>query len=91
MPIFDTISYAYIQSRKKSDDKCKKAICIGYGKSSPAYLTYTPETNKVKRVGCVKFTEFFENPTTSDNYLLPVCPVRILPSLICVPTPILRL
>lgn len=60
MHIFGTYCYAYIQNKKKLDDRCERGIFLGYDTQSPAYLMYFSEKNDVKRVRCVKFNEKLE-------------------------------
>ena len=57
MHIFGSTCYAYVQNAKKLEARSKEGIFVGYDKESPVYLVYYPETNKVERVGCVKFLE----------------------------------
>ncbi len=52
-----------------------KGIFVGYDKYSPAYLIYFPESGKVSRVRCVKFTSNFQSEEEC-----PLCPV---PSELC--------
>ena len=59
MYIFGTVCFAYVQEKKKLDDRCEKGIFMGYDKGSPAYLVYIPERNIVRKVRCVKFTNKF--------------------------------
>ena len=56
MHIFGTVCYAYVQMKKKLDVRSTKGVFVGYDKGSPAYLVYFPETGKIKRVRCVKFS-----------------------------------
>ena len=42
MHIFGTVCFAYIQEKKKLDDRAEKGIFVGYDKGSPAYLIYYP-------------------------------------------------
>ena len=48
---------------------CEKGIFVGYDKQNPVYLIYFPVTMAIKKVRCVKFTEFYDNSTLSkpDN------------------------
>ena len=41
--------------RSKLDDRCTKGNFLGYDKSSPSYLVFIPETNKVMKHRVVKF------------------------------------
>ena len=49
----------------KLDDRCQKGIFVGYDRSSPAYLVYYPEHNKIMKHRCVKFTEKFAHEIKS--------------------------
>ena len=42
-----------------------KGIFVGYDKQSSAYLIYFLETMTIKRVRCVKFTDFYDNSSLS--------------------------
>ena len=68
MHVFGTTCYAYQQTQKKKlDDRCKKGIFLGYDKGSPAYLVYFPESQKVMKHRCVKFTEEFPKDNMVNN------------------------
>ena len=60
MNIFGSVSYAYVQQKKKLDARSEKGIFVGYDKGSPSYLVYLPECNVIKKVRCVKFTSNVE-------------------------------
>ncbi|MEE4247441.1 MAG: reverse transcriptase domain-containing protein [Kangiellaceae bacterium] len=60
--IFGTECFAYVQQKKKLDARAEKGIFVGYDKGSPAFLVYCRDTQTVKRVRCVTFTDRF----TSD-------------------------
>ena len=53
--------------QKKLDPRAKKAIFIGYDKYSPAYFVFYPETNSVKKVRLVKFTNEFDARETTQQ------------------------
>ena len=60
--------YVYQQTHKKKlDDRCKKGIFLGYDKGSPAYLVYFPESQKIMKHRCVRFTEEFPKISTINN------------------------
>ena len=42
----------------KLDTRCEKGLFFNYEKQSPAYLIYFPESRAIKRVRCVKFTNY---------------------------------
>ena len=60
MHIFGTVGFAYIQEKKKLDDRAEKGIFVGYDKGSPAYLIYYPNSGVIKKCRCVRFTDKFE-------------------------------
>ena len=60
MHIFGTVCFAYIQEKKKLDDRAEKGIFVGYDKGSPAYLIYYPNSGVIKKCRCVRFTDKFE-------------------------------
>ena len=59
MNIFGTVCYAYVQEKKKLDPRSDKGLLLGYDKYSPAYFVYFPETQKIKKVRRVVFTNEF--------------------------------
>ena len=69
MRIFGSKCFAYKQRRSKLDDKCTKGIFLGYDKSSPSYLVFIPETNKVMKYRVVKFAtkKVIEQQTQTEN------------------------
>ena len=54
-----SVCYGYVQQTKKLDDRAKQGIFVGYDKTSPAYLVYFPDSQTVKRIRCVSFTDRF--------------------------------
>ena len=60
MYIFGSTCYAYVQDKKKLDARSQKGIFVGYDRDSPSYLVYFPESNVIKKVRCVRFTNIFE-------------------------------
>ena len=58
--IFSTVCFAYIQEKKKLDDRAEKGIFVGYDKGSPAYLIYYPNSGVIKKCRCIRFTDKFE-------------------------------
>ena len=60
MHIFGTVCFAYIQEKKKLDDRAEKGIFVGYDKGSPAYLIYYPISGVIKNCRCARFTDKFE-------------------------------
>ena len=67
--IFGSQYYAYIEERKKLDPRCNEGIFLGYDPSSPAYLVYYPETDNLRRVRLVHFTDRIKNEGISDDNL----------------------
>ena len=67
MHVFGTICYSYEVDKKKLDNRCSKGIFIGYAKSSPAYLVYYSDSDKIMKHRCVKFTERFMTKVGDDN------------------------
>ena len=63
--VFGTVCYGYVQLTKKLDARANQGIFVGYDKTSPAYLVYFPDSQTVKRIRCVSFTDRF-NVDTED-------------------------
>ena len=59
MNIFGNVCHAYVQEKKKLDPRSEKGLFLSYDKYSPAYFVYFPETNNVKKVRRVVFTNEF--------------------------------
>ena len=59
-----TVCYAYVQEKKKLDQRSEKGLFLGYDKYSPAYFVYFPETRKIKIQGrrAVFTNEFYKCP-----------------------------
>jgi len=55
MHIFGAKCFAYVQQKKKLDDRAEEGIFVGYDTQSPAYFVYFPTQNKVDKVRMVKF------------------------------------
>jgi len=56
MSVFGTTCFAYVQNKKKLDPRSEKGIFVGYDTESPAYLVYFKESDAVRKVRCVQFT-----------------------------------
>ena len=56
MYTFGSKCFAYVQEKKKLDDRCEQGTFMGYDTCSPAYLVYFPVKNLIRRVRCVKFS-----------------------------------
>ena len=55
MQRFGSECYAYKQDKRKLDPRCEKGVFIGYDKTSPAYIVYSPVSKKVQKHRLVKF------------------------------------
>lgn len=58
--IFGSVCYSYLNNGKKLDPRSKKGYFVGYDKSSPSYLVYYKEENKVMKHRVVHFTDKFD-------------------------------
>ena len=70
MHTFGSKCFAYVQEKKKLDDRSEQGIFVGYDSCSPAYLIYFPKKNIIRRVRCVKFDNT-ECPTDTDPSAVP--------------------
>ena len=57
MHIFGSQCFAYTEKKKKLDPRCDEGIFVGHDPSSPAYLIYYPETDNLRKVRLVHFTD----------------------------------
>lgn len=55
MQKFGSKCFAYVQDKKKLDPRGVEGVFVGYDKTSPAYLIYFPDSEKVQRNRLVKF------------------------------------
>ena len=71
MRTFGSKCCAYKQKISKLNDTCTEEIFLGYDKSSPSYLVFIPETNKVMKHRVVKFPtkKVTEQQTQTENVL----------------------
>ena len=71
LEIFGSKCFAYIQKKKKLDDRSQEGKFVGFDNKSPAYLVYFPSENKVSRVRCVNFSASQNIPCemNEDDYL----------------------
>ena len=60
MHVFGTVCLAYIQEKKKLDDRAEKGIFVGYDKESSTDLIHYCNLGIVKKFCCVCFTDKFE-------------------------------
>ena len=67
MHIFGTTCFCYVQNKTKFEPRGEKVIFIGYHKQIPAYLIYFLEITVIKKVGWVKFTNYYDN--NSGNWM----------------------
>ena len=65
--IFGTVCYAYVQEKKKLDQRSENGLSLGYDKYSPAYFVYFLETHKIKKVRRVVFTSEFLRASKDVN------------------------
>ena len=70
---FGSTCYAYVQNKKKLDDRAREGKFVGFDPLSPAYLVYFAATSEIRRVRCV---EFFKNNVTTrqDDECCPLIP-----------------
>jgi len=64
---FGSKCFAYVDEKKKLDDRCEVGLFVGYDRSSPAYLVFFREANKIKKVRTVRFTEKMMRETECDR------------------------
>ena len=55
MHVFGEKCFAYIQEKKKLDDRSEKGLFVGFDTRSPAYQVYFPGTNAIRKIRCVQF------------------------------------
>ena len=55
MHAFGSTCFAYVQVKKKLDQRSEEGIFVGYDTNSSAYLVCFPHHNDVQRVRYVKF------------------------------------
>ena len=60
MHVFGSVCYAYVEKKKKLDNRAEKGIFVGYDQNSPSYLVYFPQTGKILSYRCVRFTEQYD-------------------------------
>ena len=61
MHVFGSVCYTHVQIKTKLDARSTKGVFVGYDRHSPAYLVYLANTNTIKRVRCVKFTNMVDD------------------------------
>ena len=80
MEIFGSECYAYVQNKKKLDDRCQAGKFVGFDNMSPAYLVYLQEENSIRRVRCVEFLSPSNTVLDADEddiYLYPNSPDKV--------------
>jgi len=65
--VFGTTCFASVQNEKKLDPRSEKGIFIGYDSESRAYLVYFKESDTVRKVRCVRFTNRFDDISSIDT------------------------
>ena len=70
LEVFGAKCFAYVQNKKKLDQRSVEGIFVGFDASSPAYLVYHPSRNSVQRVRCVEFNNYLHS-CESDVPLIP--------------------
>ena len=66
MHLFGSRCYTYIEDKRKLDPRYDEGIFVGHDPTSPAYLVYYPEEDKLRKVRLVKFTDKIPNNDKSD-------------------------
>lgn len=51
--------YVHAQEKKKLDPRSEKGLILGCDEYSPVYFVYFPETNQIKKIRCVVFSNEF--------------------------------
>jgi len=67
MSVFGSTCFAYVQDKKKLDPRSEKGIFVGYDNESPAYLVYFKESDTVRKVRCVRFTNRFDDISSVET------------------------
>ena len=67
MSVFGTTCFAYIQNKTKLHPRSEKGIFVGCDTESPAYLVYFKESDAVRKVRCVRFTNRFDDISTIET------------------------
>ena len=57
LEIFGCNCFAYVQNKKKLDDRAKEGIFVGFDTASPSYLVYFPNERTVRKIRCVVFNQ----------------------------------
>ena len=67
MQPFGKKCFAYIQQKKKLDDRAAEGNFVGFDPLSPAYLVYFPTSRSIKRIRSVKFFENGNNLSVNKH------------------------
>ena len=65
--LFGCKCFAYVQKKTKLEPRSVPAIFLGYDDHSPAYIIYFPDTNSIKKVKDVTFTDNMYYKNTISN------------------------
>ena len=68
MQIFGSKCFAYVQDKKKMDQRSEEAIFVGFDSNSPAYQVYFPKQHTVKKVRCIQFLEEMSQQESLDDF-----------------------
>ena len=68
MEVFGKMCFAYVQHKKKLDERCQEGRFVGFDVSSPSYLVYFPLENAVRKVRCVEFGENSNVQNEGDDF-----------------------
>ena len=67
MSVFGSTCFAFVQNKKKLDPRSEQGIFVGYDNESPAYLVYFKESDTVRKVRCVRFTNRFDDISSVET------------------------
>ena len=70
MEQFGSMCFAYVQQKKKLDNRAEQGIFVGYDTRSPSYLVYFKGTGAVKKVRVVEFPTLCNED--DDEYVPPL-------------------
>ena len=69
LEIFGAKCFAYVQNKRKLDDRAKQGVFVGFDTSSPAYLVYFPEERTVRKIRCVAFNQRTKLQSSPNDHL----------------------
>ena len=67
LEIFGAKCFAYVQNKRKLDDRAKEGMFLGFDSDSPAYLVYFPQEHSVRKVRCVMFNQHTKMQCKPNN------------------------